>query len=598
MRKSIFFRRMLAILLLALLLWAFLTAILYAVLARPVFMQIKAREMQPKAELVAARAAASFLIGDPFFDSLLQSSQDLFNAWIIVIDGLSGEVRNSSLPADKAAELPLILDLIDQNKGQILSGEFDSIWFTARLTSPGDSSEAFFIGVPVRVRFGRQETVVGTVFFITPMDEMIAGFNSMHIALIFSSLIVMLLMSLPAWLATARLTRPLRQTRDVALAIAEGNFSVRADASQRGEIGELAASMNDLAAKLSASISDLTLERNRLRQILEGMSDGLLAVDADGRITSANPALITLMGFAVPPAPGMPLTDSPDLGNLSGAILQAISQNDSLSLTLSHKNRIIAVQISPLCEDNGPVAGAVALFRDITEAERLEQTRRDYVANVSHELRTPLTAMRALVEPLRDGLVSSEQNRQRYYGIILNEIIRLSRLINDMLELSRLQAGMLVIQKRKFAIGQLLEDIVERFKFQAVDQGIELIGPERPDLLPDVFANPDRIEQVLVILIDNALKYTPAGGKVSIEAEWDSRQIRISVIDTGVGIDLQDLDHVFDRFYKADKSHQQPGTGLGLAIAREILQRMDQKITVKSNPGNGSIFTFTLESAR
>ena len=474
MQKSIFFRQVLAILLLALMLWTFLTAILYAFLSRPVFMQIKAREMQPKAEVIADRASASFIVGDPFFDSLLQSSQELFSAWIFVIDGLSGDVRNSSLPASESASEAIILQHINQNLSTLLSGENDSLWFTARLPRPTGASEAFFIGVPVHVRFGRQDTVVGTVFFVSPMDEMNAGFNSMNIALIFSSMVVLLLMSLPAWLATARLTRPLRQTRDVALAIANGDFSLRADASQSGEIGELANTMNNLAAKLSATIADLTLERNRLRQILEGMSEGLLAVDRIGYITRANPALCRLLGLPSLPDPDSSLMTCADLAELIEPFDQVIKQNHDHTLTLRRNNRIIAVQISPLCEESGLVAGAVALFRDITEAERLEQTRRDYVANVSHELRTPLTSMRALVEPLRDGLVSSENDRQRYYGIILNEIIRLSRLINDMLELSRLQAGTLIIKQRNFGIGPLLDDIAERFNLQAKEQGVRL----------------------------------------------------------------------------------------------------------------------------
>ena len=202
------------------------TAVLYSFLSRPVFMRIKAREMQPKAEMVATRAAASFLIDDVFFDSILLSSQELFNAWIFVMDGLSGDVRNASLPATESEARPVILEQIKKNNDRLLSGDFNSLWFTARLPKDGGSSEAFFIGVPIRVSFGRQDSVVGTVFFVSSMDEMNAGFHSINIALIFSSLIVLVLMVLPVWFITARLIRPLRQTRDVALAIAHGDFSI------------------------------------------------------------------------------------------------------------------------------------------------------------------------------------------------------------------------------------------------------------------------------------------------------------------------------------------------------------------------------------
>ncbi len=186
MRKSVFFRRVLAILLLALLLWALLTAVLYSFLSRPVFMRIKAREMQPKAEMVATRAAASFLIDDVFFDSILLSSQELFNAWIFVMDGLSGDV--SQCFARNRERSPTGYPRTDQKNNDRLERRFQLfLWFTARLPKDGGSSEAFFIGVPIRVSFGRQDSVVGTVFFVSSMDEMNAGFHSINIALIFSS---------------------------------------------------------------------------------------------------------------------------------------------------------------------------------------------------------------------------------------------------------------------------------------------------------------------------------------------------------------------------------------------------------------------------
>lgn len=597
MNKSIFFRRVLTILLLALLLWTVLTAVLYALISRPIFTQIKVSDMQPKAEAFADLASQSFLSGDVFFNSLLRSSYELFDAWVFVVDGVSGDIRNTSLPATEAAASSIILTRIDSNLETLLTGDYASLWFTEKMPWSSGSSEALFIGVPVKVGFGANQLVVGALFFVAPMDEMNAGLTSMNIALLYSALLVLLVMAAPVYLISARLIRPLRQTRDIALAMANGDFSLRADTNQRGEIGELAATMNHLADKLALSIADLTLERNRLRQILGGMSEGLLAVSHDLQITQANPALTALLGFDQPPRAGSSLHDiGLNDGQLTEAYDAAIAQSREVTLTIHRGSRIIQGQVAPLCDesDTGKVSGAVGLFRDITEAERLEQTRRDYVANVSHELRTPLTAMRALVEPLRDGMVSTDQDRQRYYGIILQEIIRLSRLINDMLELSRLQAGNLAMPISTINLEQLLRDLADRVSLQAEDAGLTFELPTKLAGCPPVRGNPDRIEQVLIILVDNAIKFTPAGGRVSISVDWNERQVLISVADTGSGILPEDIDYVFERFYKADKAHQQPGTGLGLAIAREILSQMGQTITVRSQPGQGAVFTFTL----
>lgn len=597
MLKSIFFRRILAILLMALLLWVALTALLYNLISRPIFTNIKVSELRPKAELIASLAARSFMDNDPYFDSLLSSSLEIFDSWIFVVDGLSGVVTHQSLPESAASAEPEIHALIKDKLPDLMSGEISSLWFSSHLRDPSATGELLFIGVPVQLPFGSENTVIGTVFFVQPLAELNAGFNSMNIALLAASLAVFLLMIVPTYLATARLIRPLRQTRDVALAMAGGNFDVRANTRQKGEIGELALTMNNLASELSANLSTLTLERNQLRQILEGMNEGLIAVDRSYRITQANQAVNELLAEGSQNEPVEDFSRLPDHEQLLQAYRQAIAEKREISISLLRNGRNIHGQIAPLCDETGQVAGAVGLFRDETEAVHLEQTRREYVANVSHELRTPLTAMRALIEPLRDGLVSQETDRQRYYGIMLREILRLSRLINDMLELSRLQAGSVPMPIIAFDLGEILQDLEEKISIQAEDAELTLEMPGNMRGCPKVLGNPGRVEQVLVILVDNAMKFTPAGGKVSLSLAWDERQVFIAVRDSGIGIAPEDIRKVFDRFYKADKAHQQPGTGLGLAIAREIMLQMGQTIQVSSEPGQGSVFTFSLGRA-
>jgi len=256
---------------------------------------------------------------------------------------------------------------------------------------------------------------------------------------------------------------------------------------------------------------------------------------------------------------------------------------------------VLGMTITPLTDLDGQVAGAVGLFLDITESERLERTRRDYVANVSHELRTPLTAMRALIEPLSEGMVRDEETRSRYYAIMLRETLRLSRLINDLMELSRLQSGQLSLTARPVNLQDILGDLAEKYTAAAAERGLTYECRARE--LPQVLANPDRVEQVLVILLDNAMKYTPEGGRVAVEAKVDDEKVTLCVADTGVGIDPADQPYVFDRFYKVDRAHTGLGSGLGLSIASELMKAMGETLWLKSEPGKGSRFYFTLKRA-
>jgi len=277
--------------------------------------------------------------------------------------------------------------------------------------------------------------------------------------------------------------------------------------------------------------------------------------------------------------------------------LEAIRTKESRTRDIPVHDRLIRATVSPMQDENGDCVGAVGLFTDITEQERLERTRRDYVANVSHELRSPLTSMRALLEPMREGMVRDEATRQRYYDILLRETMRLSRLISDLMQLSRLQSGTLVLEKAPLVLEEMINDLAERYRLTAADQGKQFELKFDPSDCPVVYTNEDRVEQLLVILLDNAMKYTPEGGAISLDAEWDAEKVTIHVADTGVGIAPEDQPYVFERFYKVDKSHGSTGSGLGLSIASEMLKAMGETITLQSEMGKGSVFSFTLHRA-
>lgn len=405
-----------------------------------------------------------------------------------------------------------------------------------------------------------------------------------------------------ALVATWRLTprvmepvlTPVAKLRDAAVAMAEGDLEVRADENVEGELGQLGKAVNNLSDQLSRNMYTLIVERNRLRNMLNGLSEGIVAIDSQGRVTHTNPAMdkfFTRQKLALHlPDARMKLINDKSIWEDFDAVIRT---GEAVTRNLDVRDMILRMTITPIVDEIDAIAGAVGLFSDITQMERLEKTRRDYVSNVSHELRTPLTAMRALIEPLKEGMVTDEADRQRYYDIILREILRLSRLINDQLELSRLQSGTLAIEKSVMALDDVVYDICDRYATIAREHGLKLRVETDFAQCPPVYANADRLEQLLIILIDNAIKYTEQGS-VSVSADWDDERVVIHVKDTGIGIEDVDLPYVFDRFYKVDKAHSGKGSGLGLSIAKELLKRMDEEIWVTSEKGVGTEFSFTV----
>lgn len=388
--------------------------------------------------------------------------------------------------------------------------------------------------------------------------------------------------------------RPITELRDVAVAVAGGNLDVRANEHISGEMGELGKALNNLSYQLSRSMYTLIVERNRLKHMIDGLSEGIVAVDNQGHVTHINPAMEGLFPKQKRvlhlPDPRMKLISDKSVWDDFDGVIRT---GTPMTRNMESRDMILKMTIAPIVDEIGAIAGAVGLFSDITQMERLEKTRRDYVSNVSHELRTPLTAVRALIEPLKEGMVTAEADRMRYYDIILREVMRLSRLINDQLELSRLQSGTIAIEKKRMLMDDLVYDVCERYSSIAEENGLELKVLTDFGDCPPVFANADRVEQMLIILLDNAIKYTEEGS-VSVSASWDDEKVVLSVKDSGIGIDEKDLPYVFDRFYKVDKAHSGKGSGLGLSIAKELLKKMEEDIWVTSEKGEGSEFSFTI----
>ena len=586
MIRSALLRRVYALVILALVITAVSTWLLFLLTSNSLFVNIRAKEMMPRAQSLAS-VVDGYLSGT-FEEDLLLSLVDvseegssIMNAYLIVANRGGQIVLTSDINRQISPES--LKDVV----AEALNGRN-----TIRILKSAGNADIFMLGLPVYAANG---TISGAQLLYMPLYETLAARGALAGALATSMGIVVPVVFVALYALLYRIVTPLRQMRDVALRMADGNFDRLANEEISGEIGQLGASLNRLSRELKRTISALTLERNRLVQILNGLTEGIAAVDQLGNMTHINPALENLF-------PGDKLTADPRMRVIPRAEVwqafdAAVNLGESADFSIREGEKDIRCVISPVRDESAKIAGAVGLFRDISKEVRLENTRREYVANVSHEMRTPLTAMRGLIEPLRDGLVTDENAQKRYYDIILREILRLSRLINDLMELSRLQSGTLAIQPERFEIGELIEDLADRYTSTAAEHGLKLSLNTDFSACPALYANPDRVEQLLVILLDNAIKYTPEGGEISVSGEWNDERVTLRVRDTGMGISPENLEHVFERFYKVDKAHTGMGSGLGLSIAKEMLKQMGENIWVTSELGKGSEFSFTVKIA-
>lgn len=622
-RHSASFRRVLVLVYGTVILFALLITGIYTVVSPQIFASNKISDLIPKGQIIAGYIESTLRgeLSSTYLVPLIGRSTSQWEATVWVVDA-SGDtlIRTQQIEGRRVGRLPAKLsksmlpqvlsgevathvgsmedltvsDGTSQRKSARSSSVMNGLSEGSAKTPETDSTEEVMNGnlVVVAVPITFMDEVIGAVFMAQSMTEIMGGMQALTNTLALSLLLVGLLMLPVVLFFASRMVRPITRMRTVALTMAGGDLTARAEDGSNDEYGELGRALNHLSSELGSTISSLQMERNRLQSLINGLSEGIIAVDARGATTLINPAVYGLLNLQS--------TDdnvraaAPDVFAMFD---QALSSAQAVKKTVWQGDVALHISVSPLLLQSGEVTGCVGIVSDVTSAERLEQTRRDYVANVSHELRTPLTAMRALIEPLRDGLVKTEEQRQQIYDVVLRETMRLSRLVNDMLELSRLQSGTASLSRSVFAPLPLFNLIHETYSAYAEDYQQTFVY-DVPEDLPSVWGNPDRTQQVLIVLLDNAFKYTPEGGVVTLSACAEGDVVRVRVRDTGVGIPAADLPHVFDRFYKVDKSHHSKGTGLGLAIAYEIMKHLGEEMSVTSEPGRGSCFTFTLHIAQ
>jgi two-component system phosphate regulon sensor histidine kinase PhoR len=406
-----------------------------------------------------------------------------------------------------------------------------------------------------------------------------------------------------AFLATAVLSTvfasslagPLREVMDAARQFAAGDLAARSRVNRADELGELARILNRSADQLQERITEIARDRGRTQAILSAMEDGVLAVDHRGIVVLANEGLRRQL---TPPEPVgrhyLEVLRQREVAQVLEAVLRT-GERVRLEMEMRHPRRDYALVAVPFPGAEGAPPGAVLTFHDVTERRRLDQVRRDFVANASHELRTPLTSIRGFVEALEDGAVADPPTAQRFLGKIRTHADRMAALVGDLLELSRLEAGERPPRWQPVAPAALVDEVVASFAEVAGRKGTALVPSAGG--APEVVSDPERLRGILENLVENAVKYTPSGGRVEVSSSSGPAGSAVfTVADDGPGIAAEHLARIFERFYRVDKARSRDlgGTGLGLSIVKHLAEGMRAVVSVESQPGQGTRFTVTV----
>lgn len=400
-----------------------------------------------------------------------------------------------------------------------------------------------------------------------------------------------------------RISLPLDRMRQVAAALTAGDYSARVPlirAPRRGdELGEMASALNRLGFDMRQRVADLTAGQERLRAMVAGMVEGVVAVDEENCITFSNHAARVLL--ELPPDAGrIPLGDLVKVRGLDalmdGARASDRSAQCELEMSTVDEDAIVRAQAHRF--QDGAEMGVVVVMQDVSELRRLERIRRDFVANVSHELKTPLTSIRGYVETLLDGAIDDDEHNVRFLEKIENNVLRLNHLVTDLLSLARIESQAGMLPRKPIDLHAAVEEAVRRHEITAEARDLTLTLDACAGAV-QILGDPEALTQIIDNLVDNALKYTPDTGTVTVRVARGETQATFEVVDDGVGIPEEDQARIFERFYRVDKARSRAvgGTGLGLSIVKHLVHAIQGTIELESEPGEGSTFRVQLELA-
>lgn len=522
---------------------------------------------------------------DKFVDDWLK-----FNNSDIQILDAGGVVLSMSQPD------PAILG--QKNTQQVVSRALQKLKDeeTERIITDEDGQRKKILARPV-VAGGK---VIGAVYIVKSMEDLYDNISRINRIFLTGTLIALAMTAVLGVVLSSTITAPIKEITRQATSVAEGRFDRRVRVYGQDEIGQLSNAFNNMTSRLKEALAINEEEKEKLTSILTNMNDGVIATNEWGHVIVINRRakqmlrvkeeaaigmdLFTLLGIPRDPA----LMDAEEEARVRMISIPDPDEEDDLE---------VRVSVTSIHRREKGISGNIFVLQDVTEQEKLERSRREFVANVSHELRTPLTTIKSYLEALEDGALEDAQLAKRFVGVTRNESERMIRLVTDLLHLSRLDSKQAELKKTLTDIREMLEEVADRFSFQLRQRKIDMrIRAE--DSVGSVKLDRDSIDQVLDNLVSNCIKYTGDGGRITVGASrsLDGQFVEISVEDNGIGIPKKDISRIFERFYRVDKarSRNMGGTGLGLSIAREIVKAHGGNITLESEFNQGTKVTFSL----
>ena len=514
-------------------------------------------------------------------DALARRLGQQIDARVTIIDAdgvVLGDSEEDPATMENHADRPEVIEALSLGSGS-------SIRYSATL-----GYDMMYVAVPVATN----GDIVGTARVSLPLTEIDESLGHIGRTVTWGAVIAVIVAIVVALQISKVTTEPVKKLTQASRKMAEGELEHEIPVSSRDEVGELARAFNLMAARLKEMVALITTERDRMAAILCHMGDAIFVVDGDSKVTTMNQAAERMLQLSQDKALGQTFIEVARDYELDGMLQRCLeSRQQQKGLVETRPGRqSLGVIATPLEGETG----CLLLLQDLTELRRLETVRRDFVANISHELRTPIASLKALAETLQEGAIEDSSVAKDFLDKINAEVDRLAQMVQELSELSRIESGEVTLQKKPLDVAEAIGYAVERLGAQYERAGLTL-EVEAPADLPRALADGERVEQVLLNLVHNAIKFTPPGGRIAVSARAEGGDILVSVVDTGVGIPADDLPRVFERFYKADKARAGGGTGMGLAIARHIIEAHGGRVWAESVEGRGAAFHFTLPLA-
>ena len=473
--------------------------------------------------------------------------------------------------------------------------------FTNRSFSAIDESTGDRIQINIQTILSKGDTIIGVLYIKSNLEQQYREIKNIAVIFVSASLIAVLITMVVAVLIARSITQPIGDMREQALRIAKGDYSRKVVVKGKDELGQLATTFNQLAERIEETQEAMESERNRLDSVLTHMTDGVVATDRRGKVITINEMALSLLNVTQEEVIGQSILTLLKMDE-DYTLRKLLENPDELLLEFDSVDKaldkvILRIDFSMIRRESGFISGLVAVLHDVTEQEKTEQERREFVSNVSHELRTPLTSMRSYIEALNDGAWQDPEIAPNFLKVTLDETDRMIRMINDLLNLSRMDSKNADLQLEFINFKDLVNFVLDRFDMMVTNQEKKyVIRREFTTRGLWIEVDTDRMIQVIDNIMNNAIKYSPDGGVITVRLVETHNNVILSISDQGLGIPKKDLTKVFERFYRVDKdrARKRGGTGLGLAISKEVIKAHGGNIWAESRENIGSTFFISL----